>query len=85
MGAVSFACVTMKAINCANLRHLWFGIPPVSNVRSQQSGSMVVHLEVFNQPGEACLAPTQIYRTCRSWDAALAPVLFLCRASSVSS
>ena len=30
-----------------NLRHLWFGIPPVSNVRGQPSGSMVVHLEVF--------------------------------------
>ncbi len=28
--------------------------------RGQPSGSMVVHLEVFNEPGEACLAPTQI-------------------------
>ncbi len=44
MGVVSFACVTMIG---DNLRHLWFGIPPVSDVRSQQSGSMVVHLEVF--------------------------------------
>ena len=57
MGAVSFVCVTMIG---DNLRHLWFGIPPVSDVRSQQSGSMVVHLEVFNEPGEACLAPTQM-------------------------
>ena len=46
MGAVSFACVPLKAIN-ADLRHLRFGIPPVSNVRGQPSGSMVVHLEVF--------------------------------------
>ena len=43
-----------------NLRHLWFGIPPVSNVRGQPSGSMVVHLEVFTNLGEACLAPTQM-------------------------
>ncbi len=37
-----------------NLRHLWFGIPPLSDVRGQPSGSMVVHLEAVNEPGDAC-------------------------------
>ena len=149
MGAVSFACVTMIG---DNLRHLWFGISPVSDVRSQPSGSMVVHLEVFTnrarhasplhrcapdktrtacrwrsmgavsfvcvttidadlrksassavqysrstigvdgrspggfyKPGDACVAPTQIYRTHRAWDGASTPVAFLCRASTTSS
>ena len=128
MGAVSFACVIM----IANLRHLWFGIPPVSNIRSQPSGSMVVHLEVFTnrarhasplhrsiEPAgagmprwhpfcssagrhryhrDATIVPLEVFTTwathasplhrsieftglrCRS-----TPVLFLCRASSVSS
>ena len=39
-----FASMTMIG---DNLRHLWFGIPPASNVRGRQSGSMIVHLEVF--------------------------------------
>ena len=63
-----------------NLRHLWFGIPPLSDVRSQPSGSMVVHLEAVNKPGDACVAPTKIYRTHRAWNAPSAPVPFLCRA-----
>ena len=33
-----------------NLRHLWFGIPPLPDVRGQQSGSMVVHLEAVKEP-----------------------------------
>ena len=70
MGAVSFVCVTMIG---DNLRHLWFGIPPVSNVRSQPSASIVVHLEVFNEPGEACLAPTQM---CSRQDRDSVPVAF---------
>ena len=94
--------------------------PLLSDGRSQQSGSVVVNLEVLTnrarhasplhrfieptapgmprrhhrdgsrncsvgavyKPGEACLAPTQIYRTHRAWDAASAPVAFFCRASS---
>ena len=63
-----------------NLRHLWFGIPPLPDVRSQQSGSMIVHLEAVNEPGDACVAPTKIYRTHRAWNAPSAPVPFLCRA-----
>ncbi len=56
-----------------NLRHLWFGIPPVSNVRGQPSASIVVHLEVFNEPGKACLAPTQM---CSRQDRDSVPVAF---------
>ena len=40
-----------------NLRHLWFGIPPLSDVRGQPSGSMIVHLEAVNEPGDAWRRP----------------------------
>ena len=78
MGAVSFVCVTMIG---DNLRHLWFGIPPVSNVRSQQLGSMVVHLEVFTSwarhasPLHRC-APYKAGTVCR-WRS-LGAVSFAC-------
>ena len=34
------------------------------------------------EPGDACVAPTQIYRTHRAWTLPLVPVSFLCGASS---
>ena len=81
MGAVSFVCAILKAINCANLRHLRFGIPPVSNIRGQPSGSTVVHLEVFtNRARHASplhrYAPDKTGTACR-WRS-MGAVLFVC-------
>ena len=46
--------------------------------RGQQSRSIIVHLEVFTNRATQCVAPTQIYRTHRTWTLALVPVSFLC-------
>ena len=42
------------------------------------TGRGIVPLELFTNRAEACLAPTQIYRT-RPWNASSAPVAFFCR------
>ena len=78
MGSLPFVCVTMIG---DNLRHLWFGIPPVSDVRSQPSGSMVVHLEVFTNrarhasPLHRC-GPDKVGTACR-WRS-MGAVSFVC-------
>ena len=51
--AATIICVSSAA-------NLWFGSTVSMGGRGRQSGWMVVHLEVFANLGEACLAPTQI-------------------------
>ena len=53
--------------------------------RYQRDGSKNRSVGGLYRPGDACVAPTQIYRIYRAWDAASAPVAFLCRASSASA
>ena len=53
--------------------------------RHHRDGSRNCSVGAVCKPGEACLAPTKIYRTHRTWDAWSASVAFLCGASSASS
>ncbi len=53
--------------------------------RHHRDGSRNCSVGAVCKPGEECLAPTQIYRTHRAWDASSAPVAFFCGTSSASS